>query len=127
MHWVALITVLTLVEYLVFQGFTGAARQKGNVPAPKVTGDEKYERWYRVQLNTVEQLVAFLPALWLCAYLGATTVATAAGFVFVPARPIYAMSYVSNPEKRTIGFVIGYLATAVLIARAGWSAIMLAI
>lgn len=127
MHWVAVITVLVLVEYLVFQGFTGAARQKGKVPAPKTTGDENYERWYRVQLNTVEQLIVFLPALWLCAHLGATTVATVAGIVFLVARPIYAMSYVRDPEKRTIGFVIGYLANIVLIVRAGWSALVLAI
>lgn len=126
MHYIALITVLALIEYLVFQGFVGAARQKGNVPAPKVTGDETYERWYRVQLNTVEQLVVFLPALWLCGYLGATTVAAVAGVAFLVARPLYAMSYVSNPEKRTVGFIIGYLANIVLILRAGWSAIVLA-
>lgn len=126
MHWIALITVLALIEYLVFQGFTGAARQKGNVVAPKTTGDENYERWYRVQMNTVEQLIVFLPALWLCGHLGATTVATVAGVAFLVARPIYAMSYVSNPDKRTVGFVLGYLANIVLILRAAWSAIALA-
>jgi glutathione S-transferase len=124
MHWAALITVLALIEYLVFQGFVGAARQKGNVPAPKVTGDEHYERWYRVQLNTVEQLVIFLPALWLCAYLGATTVAAVAGAAFLVGRPIYAMGYVSSPEKRTVGFMLGWLANIVLVLRAGWSAVM---
>ena len=127
MHWVALITVLALVEYLVFQGFVGAARQKGNVPAPKVTGDERYERWYRVQLNTVEQLVVFLPAMWLVAYLGAPTVATVAGVAFLVARPIYAMSYVKEPEKRTVGFVIGYLANVVLIVTALWRSIAAAL
>ncbi|MDH4017587.1 MAG: MAPEG family protein [Actinomycetota bacterium] len=124
MHWVALITVLALVEYLVFQGATGAARQKAKIPAPKVTGDEHYERWYRVQMNTVEQLVVFLPALWLCAHVGATTVALVAGSAFLVGRALYAMSYVKDPEKRTIGFVLGYLANVVLIVRAGWSAIM---
>lgn len=126
MHWIALITVAALIEYLVFQGFVGAARQKGGVQAPKVTGDENYERWYRVQLNTVEQLIVFLPALWLCGYLGATTVAAIAGAAFLVARPLYAISYVSNPEKRTVGFLIGYLAIVVLIVRAGWSAVVLA-
>lgn len=127
MHWIALITVLVLIEYIVFQGFVGAARQKGQVPAPKVTGDEHYERWYRVQLNTVEQLVVFLPALWLCAHLGATTVATVAGFVFVVARPIYAVSYVRDPEKRALGFVLGWLANIVLVLRAAWSAVVLSL
>ena len=123
MHWVGLISVLALVEYFVFQGFVGAARQKAGIPAPKVTGDETYERWYRVQLNTVEQLIVFLPALWLCAYFGATGVATAAGAVFLVGRIVYARSYVRDPEKRTVGFVIGYLANVVLVVRAGWAAI----
>lgn len=126
MHWIAVITILALIEYLVFQGFVGYWRGKGNVPAPKVTGNEHYERWYRVQLNTVEQLMVFLPALWLCAYLGATTVATVAGIAFLVARPIYAATYVADPPKRTLGFVLGYLANVVLIVRAGWSAIVLA-
>jgi glutathione S-transferase len=124
MHWIALITVLALIEYLVFQGFVGAARQRAKIPAPKVVGDETYERWYRVQLNTVEQLIIFLPALWLCARGGATTVATIAGFAFLIGRAIYAASYVQDPEKRTIGFLLGYLANVVLIVRAGWSAVV---
>ena len=127
MHWAALITVLALVEYLVFQGLTGAARQKGNVPAPKVTGDEHFERWYRVQMNTVEQLVIFLPALWLCWTLGAQTVATVAGFTFIVGRAVYAMGYVKDPSKRTVGFILGYLANVVLLLRAGWSAMMTAL
>jgi len=127
MAWAAIVTVVVLIEYLVFQGFVGAARQRGGVPAPKVTGDEHYERWYRVQLNTVEQLVIFLPALWLCAYLGATTVALVAGCAFAVGRPIYAASYVRDPEKRTVGFVLGYLANVVLLVRAGWAAIALAL
>jgi len=127
MHWVALITVVALVEYLVFQGMTGAARQKAGIKAPRVTGDEHFERWYRVQMNTVEQLVIFLPLLWLCAHLGATTVAGLAGLAFVVGRAIYAASYVADPEKRTVGFLLGYLANVVLLVRAGWSAVMLAL
>ncbi len=124
MYWAALITVIVLIEYFVFQGFVGFARQKANIPAPKVVGDEQYERWYRVQLNTVEQLVIFLPALWLCAYFGASTVVLVAGAAFAVGRPIYAMSYVADPEKRTVGFLLGWLANVVLLVRAAWSAVM---
>lgn len=124
MYVAALITVLALIEYMVFQGLVGAARQKGGVKAPKVTGDEHYERWYRVQMNTVEQLVVFLPSLWLCAYLGGTTVAMVAGVAFLVGRPIYAATYVKDPEKRTIGFLLGYVANVALLGRSAWSAIM---
>ena len=124
MHWAALITVIALIEYMIFQGFTGAARQKGGVPAPKVVGDENYERWYRVQLNTVEQFAVFLPALWICAYFGASTTVLVAGGAMVVGRPLYAMGYVSDPSKRTVGFLLGFFANVALILRAAWSAVM---
>ncbi len=127
MHWAALITVIVLIEYFVFQGLVGAARQKAGIPAPKVVGDEHYERWYRVQLNTVEQFVIFLPALWLCAYFQATTFVLVGGLAFAVARPIYAVSYVADPTKRTIGFVLGWLANLALLLRAAWSAVLLAL
>jgi glutathione S-transferase len=47
----------------------GRAREKYGIKAPSVTGHENFERAYRVQMNTVEQMVFFLPALWLCAVL----------------------------------------------------------
>ena len=35
------------------------------VLAPMVTGSEPFEAMYRVQMNTLELLVAFLPALFM--------------------------------------------------------------
>lgn len=124
MHVAALITVIVLIEYFVFQGFVGAARGKGGVAAPKVVGDENFERWYRVQMNTLEQLIVFLPVLWLCAWYGATTFVLVGGIAFAVGRPIYAVLYVSEPAKRSAGFVLGWLANVALLLRAAWSAVM---
>jgi uncharacterized MAPEG superfamily protein len=68
-----------------------------------------------VQTNTVEQLVVFLPALWIFAYLGNPVWAAAIGSVFVIGRVIYMVTYVQDPARRTIGFLLGFLANAVLV------------
>jgi len=127
MELVAAVISIALLVYMYITFQVGSARTKYGIEAPAISGHPVFERTYRVQLNTIEQLVVFLPALWICAYLGATTVAAVAGVVFLVARPIYAASYVSSPEKRTIGFVLGYLANIVLIVRAGWAAVALAV
>ena len=42
----------------------GAMRQKHKVLAPAESGHEQFERMNRVHLNTAEQLIVFIPALW---------------------------------------------------------------
>jgi uncharacterized membrane protein YecN with MAPEG domain len=61
----SLVTVLTLLVYQVLVINVGRARAKYKVMPPATSGDENFERVLRVQQNTLEQLVAFLPALWL--------------------------------------------------------------
>ena len=115
MEWIAIITGLALIEYLVFSIRVGFAREKYGVVAPATTGDETFERFYRVQQNTVEQLVVFLPALWMFGTFMSAKVGAAIGMVFVVGRAIYAVAYVAEPKKRTVGFVMGYLTNVVLI------------
>jgi glutathione S-transferase len=124
MYWVAVVSILALIEYMVITGLAGSARGKYGVVAPATAGNDMFERYYRVQMNSVEQLVVFLPALWICAWLGATTVAAVAGICFVIGRAIYAVAYVKSPEKRSAGFVIGFLANVVLVLRGLVAAVM---
>jgi hypothetical protein len=67
MEFVALVTLLLIFQYMTFMMLCGMARAKGDVKAPATSGDEMYERALRVQMNTVEQLVITLPAMWICA------------------------------------------------------------
>ena len=62
MEFVAFVTLLLLCQYIVFLGLVGKARVQGEVQAPAVSGNETFERAYRVQMNTVEQLLITLPA-----------------------------------------------------------------
>ena len=112
MHQVytASVTLLALFVYLLMTINVGRARAKYGVKAPAVVGNENFERAYRVQMNTLEQLVFFLPALWLCAVLAADAAAAVGGGIWVIGRIIYGLAYVHDPVTRGRGAVITMLA-----------------
>lgn len=124
MNYVLLVTLLILFQYFYFMMKAGAARGKGDVAAPAITGDENYERCNRVQMNTLEQLVLTLPALWICALHFRADVAAVAGLVFLIGRFIYAAAYVKDPKSRGLGMGIGFLATVVLLLGSSYAVIM---
>jgi Tfp pilus assembly protein PilE len=59
---IELVTVLALVQYFAFGMLVGKARTTYGVHAPAVSGHAMFERYYRVQMNTLEVMVVFLPA-----------------------------------------------------------------
>jgi uncharacterized membrane protein YecN with MAPEG domain len=123
MEYVALVTLLLLLQYLTFSILVGAARGKSGIKAPAVTGDEDFERAYRVQMNTLEQLVLTLPALWLSGLYFSPMVAALLGLAFFLGRVLYRAGYVKDPQKRGAGFGIGFLASIGLVLTALWGVI----
>ena len=115
MEYVAIVIIITLIEYLVFGILVGMARGKYNCPAPATSGDPIFERYYRVQINTSEQLLIFLPAIVIYGYYGNPMIAAGVGLVFPVSRLIYLQTYVADPAKRGRGFLPGFLATAFLL------------
>jgi uncharacterized membrane protein YecN with MAPEG domain len=115
MHYVSFVAAVALLEYVLISLQTGQARQKYNVQAPATTGDPIFERHYRVQQNTVEQLVVFLPSLFLFANYVSPFWAAMLGWVFIAGRFLYARGYIADPAKRSTGFTIGFVATAILL------------
>ena len=93
----------------------GKSRSQLGIEAPKIIGDEKFERVFRVQQNTLEQLVVFLPALWLLGYYMHWDIAAALGVLFLVGRIMYARGYIEDPSKRAPGFIIGVLAQLMLL------------
>jgi len=115
MEMTALVILAALAQYLYFAFRVGAARGKYGVEAPATRGDEAWERLFRVQQNTLEQLVAFIPALVLFGvYLSGTWVVLP-GLVFIVGRQLYSREYVSDPKSRGPGMGLTFLATAALM------------
>lgn len=67
MAYVDLVGMLAVLQFFFFGFMTGAARRKSGLKAPAMTGSPKFERMYRVQTNTLETMVAFLPSLFIAA------------------------------------------------------------
>jgi glutathione S-transferase len=88
--YTAAATLLALLLHLVLTMRVGRARARYGIKAPAVTGNEHFERAYRIQMNTVEQMVFFLPALWLCAVLLSDIAAAVGGLIWVIGRAVYA-------------------------------------
>ncbi|MGQ9870272.1 MAPEG family protein [Leptodesmis sp.] len=111
----ALITLLALILYFVLGINVGRARVKYKVMPPQMSGDPNFERVLRVQQNTLEQLVLFLPAFWLfCQYVSSVW-GSVLGAVWIVGRILYAWGYYQAAEKRIPGFGIAALATIALL------------
>ena len=123
MEFVALVTCLLLLQYMAFMMMCGKARAQSDLVAPAVTGDENFERAYRVQMNTIEQLVIALPAMWVSAMYFMPMVAAALGLAFFLGRLLYRIAYMSDPKKRAPGMLIGFVANIALVLTAIWGAI----
>lgn len=121
--YTAAVTLLALMTYLVMGGNVGRARAKYGIKAPAVTGNEMFERAYRVQMNTLEQLAFFLPALWLCAILASDVGAAVGGLAWVAGRVTYMVSYQRDPSTRGPGALITMLAQVGLFLGAAYGLI----
>lgn len=111
----ALVTLLALLEYVFFSMQVGLNRAKYDVPAPKTTGPEEWERLYRVHINTLEQLIVFLPGLWIFSWFVNPTWGAGIGVLFLVGRILYFLGYRAAPEKRTAGFLMGFLSCVTLV------------
>jgi glutathione S-transferase len=123
MAWVALVIVLALIELVVLMFLVGYARGKYGVAAPATTGHEVFERYFRVHQNTVEQLLLFVPSVWLFATFISPIWAAAIGAVFLVGRIVYARSYIRDPKARSLGFGLTMLPNLALILGALFGAL----
>jgi glutathione S-transferase len=109
---------LALVQFLYFLLAVGKARATCKVPAPATTGNEVFERYFRVQMNTLELLVIFVPSILLFGQYISPFIAAALGVVYIIGRFVYFSSYVKEPKSRSLGYGLSALPIMVLLAGA---------
>ncbi|MEX2205056.1 MAG: MAPEG family protein [Myxococcota bacterium] len=115
MPYLAIVTALALLEYMGIGFLVGSARGKYGIKAPATSGHPVFERTFRVHQNTLEQLIIFVPSLWLFGTYVSAVWGALIGLVFIVGRVVYVRGYVADPEKRGPGFGIGFLANLVLL------------
>ncbi|BAM86624.1 membrane-associated protein in eicosanoid and glutathione metabolism [Bradyrhizobium oligotrophicum S58] len=117
-HFTALVTVLALMLYFYMAVRVSQARGKFGVKAPAITGNADFERIFRVQMNTLEWMPIFLPALWLFAIYVSDAIAALIGLVWIVGRAMYMVSYAQAAAKRGPGFGVQALAASALLVGA---------
>ena len=115
MELVSVVISLALLEYLVFTWQCGQARGRLGIAAPAITGNPEFERIFRVQQNTLEQLIIFVPAIWMFGIYADASVAAGLGLVFILGRFLYGRGYAVDPAKRGPGFGLTLLSNSVLL------------
>lgn len=127
MEYSAIITSLALFQLLFFALSTGRARGKANIKAPAMTGDAVYERTFRVHMNSVENAVVFIPALWMFNHYWDPRLGAAVGLIYIAGRFVYMRSYIADPATRGPGFGISFISEVFLLAGALVGAVMVVI
>ncbi|WP_426287232.1 MAPEG family protein [Luteibacter sp. E-22] len=114
----AVVTLLTLLLMFATVWMVGRARERYGIKAPSISGDPAFERAWRVQMNTLENAVMFIPALWLAAQYVDPLWAGIAGLVWLAGRIWYALAYLRDPSRRGPGYLVSMIAWAVLVLMA---------
>ncbi len=119
----AAVTILTAL-FCAWTGFNvGRMRGKHNVKAPAMTGHLEFESAVRVQMNTLEWVVVFLPLLWLATIYFSPSMTMVylswlppvLGLIWVIGRVLYMSGYMRAPDQRSTGFLIALVCTVGLL------------
>ena len=114
-HLTALVTLLTALFYFLTALNVAKVRGRTGVKVPAMSGHPDFERAFRIQLNTLEWLPIFLPAMWLFAIYWNAAWAAGLGLLWLIGRVAYFVGYLSAPLKRYPGFFTQAVATFALL------------
>lgn len=120
-YYSAIVVLASMFLYFMVTFNVGRARKKYDIKAPATTGNEKFECVYRTQVNTMEQLVLFLPCFGLFSWYISDLGAMILGLVWVFARIMYARSYYRQSEARGKWFKLGMVMTILLWIGGLWA------
>ena len=112
--WACTMTLGVTLLLSCAAGWVGWQRLRLGIKAPEMTSvepgdphrDEPFKRAYRIQMNTQEGALVFLPALWICAFGWSDPLAGALGGIWIAARVWYALAYAADPTSRRPAFLL---------------------
>jgi glutathione S-transferase len=114
LNFTAVVTLLAVILYFWIGLRVAQARGKFGVKPPATTGHPDFERAFRIQMNTLEWMPIFLPAMWLAAIYVSDIGAALLGVVWIVGRTLYMRGYAEAAEKREIGFFVQAIAAGLL-------------
>jgi len=114
--WTATVTLLIGLFYFYTAFSVGNLRAKHNIRAPATSGHPEFDRAYRAQLNTLEQMGIVLPFLWVAAFypIPWAWLAPLIGVIWIVSRIVYRVGYMADPDKRLLGAMVGGLCNLAL-------------
>ena len=113
-YGIALI-LISLLQFIFFTGRVVFSRGKYDVKAPKTVGNERWERIFRIQQNTMEQLLIFIPSVLIFSLYVSATWVLLPGILFIVGRHIYSRLYLESPENRGPGMVLSFFSNIFLV------------
>lgn len=115
MNYVFLLILLALLQYIFFTARTGFLRAKYKVDAPNCDGDETWVRVFRVQQNTLEQIVIFIPGILAFSQLVSVNWALLPGVLYLLGRQLYSHQYIADPKSRVSGMVLTFFSNIAMV------------
>jgi glutathione S-transferase len=119
-HLVAIDTILAILVGLLASFRVSQMRVKHGIHGPAMTGHPDFERACRGHGNTIENLILFIPALWLAAFFFGGQIPFWIGLVWIVGRVMYIFGYAQNDTRmRGPGAGLSYAALIGLLIVAG--------
>lgn len=115
MNAIHIVAVLAVLQYFGFGILVGRARVRYGVKAPAIAGHEMFERAFRVQMNTLEQLAGFLPTMLIASQYWNPLIVAGIGCLYLIGRLMYWRGYMAEPLKRQRGFILTVIPTFTFI------------
>ena len=112
-EYAGLITcVISLLQVLLaFRVGTMRSKHKVQSYETYMTKNTEFIIAHRIQVNTLESVMVFLPLLWVATFWGYEIAAAIIWWIWIISRILYAVMYQQDPKKRMIPFLISLLCT----------------
>jgi glutathione S-transferase len=108
-HLAAIDTLLAILLTFLASGRVSQMRGKHGIHAPATIGHPEFERAFRAHANTVENLILYVPLLWMAAFFYGGQIPFWVGLIWIVGRVLYVAGYSSgDTSKRAPGAYLGY-------------------